>query len=293
MLYNIYEKIKRIPDANQIIAINIDEGISKNEEKQIKYIEEFLDNFGIDVKLIKLSFKNDFGHSLDELVSIFKQKRINLNPCSICATIRRRLLNDTAKKMNATKLAIGHNLDDIAQTLLLNILRNDVRKIGINPPHASIQYENPANNQNEYHLVPRIKPLIFLKDEEIMHYVTFKGFPVYNKPCFYSLNTPILRKKVQLFLNDLELRNAEIKFNLIKANYNLFNIINQSLNENEDKNEDKNANKNEDKNTNKNKAKKEKSNELNYNRCKVCGQPAGSNRDLCLFCWFKKVLGEL
>ena len=50
--------------------------------------------------------------------------------CNYCATFRRRLLNDGAKELSGTILALGHNLTDFAETFLMNILYKRLYLIG-------------------------------------------------------------------------------------------------------------------------------------------------------------------
>lgn len=261
MLYNLYQRQSRIMGAKKIVAINIDEGITGYREKNTDILRKFLKDFNIDVELIELSFKRDFGLSLDEMISIIKEKNMQLNACTICGTIRRRLLNDAAKNIGASKLAIGHNLDDTVQTLLLNILRNDVLKIGKDPPEIS-GFE--PNQEIEENFVHRIKPLIDLTEKETSAYAYYKGFPLQSNPCPYSRTDPILRRQVQIFLNSFDEKSPEIKYNLLNANYQLFEMINPFVS---------------------------KSLKYIFKKCDICQQPAGPTRNVCLFCEFKKKFG--
>ncbi|GAI70627.1 unnamed protein product, partial [marine sediment metagenome] len=75
------------------------------------------------------SFKEKTRKTLDEIIEL-KSKTIDYKyACNYCATFRRRLLNETAKELGADVLAIGHNLTDIAETYLMNILFKRFRTI--------------------------------------------------------------------------------------------------------------------------------------------------------------------
>jgi len=73
------------------------------------------------------------------------------------------LLNIAAKKLGATKVVTGHNLDDEAQTFMINLLRGDIERIyrGFGPIEAKEGF------------IPRIKPLRYIYEEEIMIYAYF------------------------------------------------------------------------------------------------------------------------
>ncbi|MCP4761251.1 MAG: adenine nucleotide alpha hydrolase family protein [archaeon] len=257
LLFNLYERQSRIKGFKKITVIHVDEGIEGYHEVGKQNLNNFLDKFEMDINLIELSFKEDFGRPLDELTKMIKEKDIQFNACTICGTIRRRLINEAALKEGATKLAIGHNLDDSAQTLLLNILRNDVNKIKNTLPHAS----GGSNLKNiDKNFVPRIKPLIHLTNKEIEDYCHFKGIPVIHKTCPNSLNFPIFRYKVKNFLESFDNRNYEVKYNLLNAHYEISNSRNEK------------------------KVKKV----IEFKRCELCDQPMGPNRKICMYCEFKK-----
>ena len=274
MLYNLYNRQKKIRNAKKLIAINIDEGITGYREKSRNMLREFINKFDIDVDLIEVNFKDEFGLGLDELSKNCIDRSINYNTCTICGTIRRRLLNDVARRAGANKIAIGHNLDDVSQTLILNILRNDINKIVDSPPFSSISLQDniamssidhsKKNNTKTKKFVTRIKPLVRLPEKEIALYCNLKGFTLQSNPCPFSNSDPILRRKVQQFLNQFDERNHEIKYNLLNAHINLFSLNNDLTNK--------------------------ESSEMKYNLCPNCGEPSGLTRKICLYCDLKEKL---
>jgi uncharacterized protein (TIGR00269 family) len=101
-------------------------------------------------------------------------------------------LNEGARSAGAFRLATGHNLDDVAQTVLLNLLRGDVDAMGRMAPHA------PGAEG----LVPRIVPLRTVPEREVALYAHLRGFPYHEGECPHA--TRAARGRVRDILLDLE-----------------------------------------------------------------------------------------
>nr|MDO8118651.1 ATP-binding protein [Candidatus Sigynarchaeota archaeon] len=118
------------------VAITIDEGIAGYREESVAIAKDLCNQFGM--QHVIFSFKKAFGASLDELIALASSDRfltfINekkfggqmknahlllAKPCSICGVLRRRLLNDIALALSATRLATGHVLNDEMETFML------------------------------------------------------------------------------------------------------------------------------------------------------------------------------
>jgi cytoplasmic tRNA 2-thiolation protein 1 len=61
---------------------------------------------------------------MDEIVREIGRK----NNCTFCGVFRRQALDRGAALLRATKMVTGHNADDVAETVLLNILRGDIAR---------------------------------------------------------------------------------------------------------------------------------------------------------------------
>jgi len=172
----------------KLTAITIDEGIKGYRPNTLKVAAREAKRLG--VKLIIHSFEKEYGFSLDRAVSISQKSGL---PCSFCGVFRRHLLNRAAKKAGARKIAIGHNLDDIAQTFLMNVFRNDTEHIS--------RMLGPQGLEGEG-FVPRIRPLMEIPEKEIALYSVLKGMPIHFQQCPYA--TTALRQKVRDMLNSFE-----------------------------------------------------------------------------------------
>jgi len=136
-------------------AILIDEGIKGYREKTKKDAINFCSQYSI--KLNIFSYKKEFGLTLDEIL-----KRANQKPCTICGVFRRYLLNKHSRKLKFTKLATGHNLDDEAQSILMNQFRRN------NETSARLGPITGISDSKEF--IRRIKPLYLQKKKwQLMH----------------------------------------------------------------------------------------------------------------------------
>jgi uncharacterized protein (TIGR00269 family) len=176
-----------------LIAITIDEGIAGYRD--VSVAERIAASFG--VEWITASFSDEYGTTMDQIVET-KGDRLS---CSSCGVLRRRILNRVAREAGATKLALGHNLDDEAQSVLMNALRGDEARL--------IRGGEP----DEEH-VPRIKPFISIPEREValyahMHLVSFE-----QGRCPYSHNA--LRADVRKILNWYSWRHPSTRYSLIR-----------------------------------------------------------------------------
>ncbi|MFX1580597.1 MAG: TIGR00269 family protein [Promethearchaeota archaeon] len=174
---------------SELIPVTIDEGIIGYRDKALEAARALTKSLGLHLEVI--SFKKLFGHSLDEIVKMRKDN--SLGACSYCGVFRRRALNEAAIRLNADVIATGHNLDDEAQTILMNIMRGDSRRIA---------RTNVPRSRSVDGLVPRIKPLTELSERDIVAYSHHSNLVYHDVPCPYAGEA--YRNDLRLFLNEME-----------------------------------------------------------------------------------------
>ena len=201
-LLHILAKIEKSFPKARLTAITIDEGISGYRDEALQIAQESCRSLG--VKHIIASFEQLFGHGLDEIVEKVKQKEgknDRLTPCAYCGVLRRRALNVTARSIDATKLAMAHNLDDETQTALLNIFHGDPSRIARAKPILSSKHPQ---------FVPRVKPLCEILERETTLYTYLKGIDFQSIPCPYAPEA--LRTDIRGMLNRLEKKHPGLKY---------------------------------------------------------------------------------
>ena len=176
------------PRNQKIIALAIDEGIDKYRD--LTFLKNFCNKNKIE--LHTFSYKKEFGKTLDKMLKLTKEK-----PCSICGVFRRYLLNTKAKELGATKLATGHNLDDEAQTILMNQFRRNIS--------ASARLGPITGTITDARFVRRIKPLYFLTEREVAVFAIINNLKDEYNEC------PNAAESYRCFIRD-KLNEIEVKF---------------------------------------------------------------------------------
>lgn len=156
----------------KITAITIDEGIEGYRQDGLRYAVMAAERAGIDHQIF--SFEKRFNATLDDTLILLGNNGKRLGACSYCGIFRRKLLNEAALTVGASKLATGHNADDEAQTVLMNLLRGDLLKT---------LRSNPRPQQLDSHFVPRVKPFRWTSEQEIVLYAHFNDLPYQEMPC--------------------------------------------------------------------------------------------------------------
>lgn len=103
-----------------------------------------------------------------QVIFITRQEK---NPCSLCAKMRRGILHDTAKENGCNKIALGHHLDDAAETFMMNLLRGG--RIGCFSP---ISY---LSNKDLY----LIRPMVFATEKEVASSAKRCNLPIIKSNC--------------------------------------------------------------------------------------------------------------
>ncbi len=170
----------------QLTAITVDEGVKGYREHTINRAKTEAKKLKIPHRIY--SFKKELGLTLD---SLSKEGKAN---CSTCGVLRRRLLNSKARRLGASKLVIAHNLDDSAQTILLNVVRNE--------PLRFARMEEPLVQNKS--LIQRIKPFSTLSEKEVATYAYLHGYDYGDGACCCPYVQHAIRRFLRHQLNLME-----------------------------------------------------------------------------------------
>jgi tRNA 2-thiocytidine biosynthesis protein TtcA len=126
-------------------------------------------------------------------------------PCSLCARLRRGVLYRLASEVGATKIALGHHLDDFIETALLNLFFQGSLKA------------MPARlvSDNRKHIV--IRPLVYATEAEARAYTQEVGLPVIGCCCPACGDLSLKRQRIKRLIAELEVEHPDIKQSMITA----------------------------------------------------------------------------
>ena len=205
-LLQILEKMSQTHNF-KIKAITIDEGITGYREEALGIVEKFCSKLNIDHNVF--SYKKLFDLTLDEALELRKDEKTS--SCSICGTLRRRAIDYAAKEIGADVTATGHNLDDMLQTFMINMISGDTTKIG---------WMDPDTSSNS---LRKIKPFCEIYESEIVFYAFTNEIPFQSEPCPH-MNEGI-RTEIREFLNALENHHSGVKNNMLRSSFKISEIV--------------------------------------------------------------------
>jgi tRNA 2-thiocytidine biosynthesis protein TtcA len=176
VMLDILLHLKRVaPIKFDVIAVNLD-------QKQPGFPEHILPNYleekGIDYYIID-----------KDTYSVVKQKvPEGKTTCSLCSRLRRGSLYGFAEKIGATKIALGHHMDDIVETLMMNMFNN--AKLKAMPPKLL--------SDDKRNVV--IRPLSYCREKDIEQLSELKNYPII--PCnLCGSQENLQRKQIKHMLN--------------------------------------------------------------------------------------------
>ena len=136
-----------------------------------------------------------------ELYHIIFETRKEKNPCSLCARMRRGILHDMTKETGCTKLALGHHMDDAAETFMMNLLSG-----------GRIESFRPVTYLSRKDLT-MIRPMILATEKEVLSAARKMDLPTVESPC--PMDKTSNRNEMKELLAELEKKYPSLKEKII------------------------------------------------------------------------------
>jgi len=155
----------------EIVLLSIDEGIVGYRDDSLATVKRNKEQYNLPLEII--SYKELYNWTMDEIVSCAGIR----NSCTYCGVLRRQSLDRGAAKLGIHHVVTGHNADDMAETVLMNLLRGDV---------ARLEKSTTIMTQSSGSPIKRSKPFKYSYQKEIVLYAHYKKLDYFSTECTYA-----------------------------------------------------------------------------------------------------------
>ncbi|MFB6282237.1 MAG: TIGR00269 family protein [Haloferacaceae archaeon] len=190
-----------------LVALSIHEGIEGYRDESLAAARELLDGLDAPIEHVEAAYADALGVEMDDVVDA---DPMGMAPCAYCGVFRRDLLARHAADLGADLLLTGHNLDDEAETALMNVLEGDLERMA---EHFDASLGALADRGDPGPFVPRAKPLRDVPEREVALYAHTADLPVHAAECPHASES--FRAEVQDLLLDLEERHPGTRHSIM------------------------------------------------------------------------------
>ncbi len=189
LMWMLSERLPRIPIDFKLFAIHVDPGFEGGFSEALK---AYCADIGVGLQ-VEYTDYGILGHS-----PLNRE-----NPCFLCARLRRKRLFEIAAQLGCNKLALGHNKDDVIETLFLNLLYAG---------EISTMVPSQSMFKGKFTV---IRPLAYADEGRIRAFAREQHFPEFVNPCPSASTSK--RQEIKTLLNQLYRSNPKIKGNIFRA----------------------------------------------------------------------------
>ena len=170
-----------------LLLLSIDEGIKGYRDDSLETVKRNALQYDMPLEIV--GYDELYGWTMDQVVAQVGKK----GNCTYCGVFRRQALDRGAAKLGIKHVVTGHNADDVAETVMMNLLRGDLPRLA---RATSIVTASPASD------IKRSKPLKYAYEKEIVLYAHHKKLDYFSTECIYSPEA--FRGSARTLIKDLE-----------------------------------------------------------------------------------------
>lgn len=172
--------LQKFKDANfQLHAIMVDLGFTPLFDKDKEKLENYCTSLNVELTVLNT-----------KISEVIFNERNEKNPCSLCAKMRKGVLNKEAKRLGCNKVAYGHHGDDFIETFFLSLLYES--RLHCMEPKFYME------NQD----LTLIRPLLYVNEDEIFDFSKVYNLPIVKNSCPIDGHTS--RQKVKQLIKSMD-----------------------------------------------------------------------------------------
>ena len=191
-----------------LCLLSIDEGIKGYRDDSLETVKR--NSVQYDMPLEIVGYGELYGWTMDQVVAQIGKK----GNCTYCGVFRRQALDRGAARLGIKHVVTGHNADDVAETVMMNLLRGDVPRLSRG---TSIVTGSDASD------IKRSKPLKYAYEKEIVLYAHHKKLDYFSTECIYSPEA--FRGSARTLIKDLEKIRPSSILDIVKSGEDLAEMV--------------------------------------------------------------------
>jgi cytoplasmic tRNA 2-thiolation protein 1 len=191
-----------------LCLLSIDEGIRGYRDDSLETVKRNAVQY--DMPLEILGYGELYGWTMDQVVAQIGKK----GNCTYCGVFRRQALDRGAAKLGIKHVVTGHNADDVAETVMMNLLRADLPRLSRG---TSIVTESGASD------IKRSKPLKYAYEKEIVLYAHHRQLDYFSTECIYSPEA--FRGSARTLIKDLEKIRPSSILDIVKSGEDMAALV--------------------------------------------------------------------
>lgn len=191
---------RKSPVRYELVAVNVDQGWPGYQTEAIR---QHVVNRDVPHRMVQ-------AHEIASIVErVLRPEETGATPCSLCSRLRRGVLYGLATELGATKIALGHHLDDLAETLLMNLFFTGSLR-AMPPKLVSDDGQNVI-----------IRPMAYVEERDLVSYAEERRYPVVRCSCPTCGLPDQQRQVIKRMLSSMESEHPGLKTQMLAAMKNV------------------------------------------------------------------------
>lgn len=196
----------------ELLLLSIDEGIKGYRDDSLETVKRNAIQYDMPLEIV--GYDELYGWTMDQVVAQVGKK----GNCTYCGVFRRQALDRGAAKLDIKHVVTGHNADDVAETVMMNLLRGDLPRLA---RATSIVTASSASE------IKRSKPLKYAYEKEIVLYAHHKKLDYFSTECIYSPEA--FRGSARTLIKDLEKIRPSSILDIVRSGEDMARLVPSEL----------------------------------------------------------------